>query len=89
MSALLSITTSRIQLADGKFDSQKRYLRAGSSASSFPILKGLTFYVGGLSVGGFPGWRWSCAIASKNYTSTGTGATVVTGDPTYTTVKID
>ncbi len=89
MSTLLSITTSRIQLAGGKFDSQKRYLREGASGSSFPILKGVTFYVGGASVGGFSGWRWSAAVTSRNYTSTGTGATTVTGDPTYTTVKIE
>lgn len=89
MSTLLSITTSRIQLADGKFDSLKRYLRAGSSASSFPILKGKTFYVGGISTGGYPGWRWSSANASRNYTATGSGASVVSGDPTYTTVKIE
>jgi hypothetical protein len=86
MSTLLEMNTSYISIADGKFDTRYRYLRAGSSGSNFPMPKGATFKVQHETSGGVhPNWRWSDGVGSYSYNG---GGSSVSYDPAYTLVFV-
>lgn len=91
MSTLLSITSSRIQLADGKFDSQKRYLRAGTSGAYFAICQGRTFVAttttnqSNNNNNGEASWRYSCGTFSMDYVELHQSG-AISYDPGYTLV---
>jgi len=50
----LYISGSEFRAAAGKFDARKRYLRAGSTLSSFPLCPSLTVMIGRASAPGGP-----------------------------------
>ena len=89
MGTLLDITTTRIRMADGKFDSLYRYIRAGTATGNFPICKGVTFDVGNPDINNYPSWRYSCGsgIYAMGFTAL-TGASPLTFNPSYVLVKL-
>lgn len=88
MSTLLQIEPTRIRLADGKFDTQKRYIRAGSGTGNFPMCKGITFYPGNRDTNNYSSWRYSCAVYAMAFTALGSGPGPISLTPSYTMVKV-
>lgn len=82
MTDVLRLSSTRIQIA-GKFDTQKRYLRAGATGATFPICKGATFVTNGTD------WRYSCGAGqySMTFTRPGNGI-LLTNNPAFVLVKI-
>lgn len=78
MSTVISFTTTRVQFGS-TFDSLKRYLRAGNVASSFPIAKGKTFFMGSDNSPGqnpnYSIWRYSVNGYVVQYVDTSSGLT--------------
>ena len=89
MSTTLSIAPTRVILSAGKFDTNNRYIRAGSGyGNNFPIPKAETVYIqaGGGPPNHYVNWMWNDGYdASVSYNS---GGTTASGTPGYTLVTL-
>lgn len=59
MTDLLRISPTAFTASGGKFRVDRRYLRIGNSASSFPVPKGKTLSIKSRAFGKFPSVRYS------------------------------
>lgn len=61
MATTVLIAPTRVIFGGGKFDSQRRYLRAGNAAAQLPITQGVTFQISRDALGQTTNWRYSVA----------------------------
>lgn len=89
MTTTVSFSPTRIILGGGKFDTNNRYIRAGTGyANNFPIPRAETMYIqaGGGPPNHYVNWCWSDGYDSSiTYNS---GGTTASGSPAYTLVTL-
>lgn len=61
MATTVLITPTRVIFGGGKFDSQRRYLRAGNASAQLPITQGVTFQISRDAGTQGTNWRYSVA----------------------------
>lgn len=85
MATTILFSPTRCIMGGGKFDTNYRYMRAGTSGSTFPLPRERTVRIAADSNGRTVMWRWSDSVTSDEWRLS--GATGL-GDPAATLVKL-
>lgn len=87
MATTVSFSPTRCIMAGGKFDTDYRYIRAGATGSTFPIVRDRTIRIAqDPSNERYVTWRWTDSVSADEWSLSG-GATGL-GNAAATLVKI-